>query len=190
MKNDSKMMNGDESLKLITEMIQKTRSNIKQGSFHLLFWGWLILFCSLAEFLLTYFSDFKYPYLVWMLTLPGLIVSLIYGYRTGRKQLVHTYADKLNMWTWYAFIAAMIIVFTLLSDRLNDVLPFILLLAGYATFMSGIIIRFKPLIFGGISFWVFAVIAYFTEPMVAQILFSVAIITGYLIPGYLLRKSK
>ena len=37
------MMTGEESLRIITEMINKTKVNIRQGSFHLLFWGWLIL---------------------------------------------------------------------------------------------------------------------------------------------------
>ena len=52
MENDEKMMTGEESLKIITEMINKTKVNIRQGSFHLLFWGWLIIVCSLSEWLL------------------------------------------------------------------------------------------------------------------------------------------
>src|ERR1035437_5567704 len=41
MENEEKMMTGEESLRIITEMINKTKVNISQGSFHLLFWGWL-----------------------------------------------------------------------------------------------------------------------------------------------------
>ena len=52
MENDEKMMTGEESLKIITEMINRTKVNIRQGSFHLLFWGWLITVCSLSEWLL------------------------------------------------------------------------------------------------------------------------------------------
>jgi hypothetical protein len=39
MENEEKMMTGEESLRIITEMINKTKFNIRQGSFHLLFWG-------------------------------------------------------------------------------------------------------------------------------------------------------
>ena len=53
MENEEKMMTGEESLRIITEMINKTKVNISQGSFHLLFWGWLIIICSLSEWLLT-----------------------------------------------------------------------------------------------------------------------------------------
>ena len=52
MENSEKMMTGEESLRIITDMINKTKINIRQGSFNLLFWGWLIFGCALGEFLL------------------------------------------------------------------------------------------------------------------------------------------
>ncbi|HNR40962.1 MAG TPA: hypothetical protein PKL65_01915 [Bacteroidales bacterium] len=39
-------------------MINRTKVNIRQGSFHLLFWGWLIFFCSLGEYLLVRLTAF------------------------------------------------------------------------------------------------------------------------------------
>ena len=42
METEEKMMTGEESLRIISEMINKTKVNIRQGSFHLLFWGWLV----------------------------------------------------------------------------------------------------------------------------------------------------
>ena len=52
MESEEKVMTGEESLKIITEMINKTKISISQGSFHLLFWGWLIFICSLSEYCL------------------------------------------------------------------------------------------------------------------------------------------
>ena len=52
METDEKVMSGEESLRIISEMINKTKVNISQGSFHLLFWGWLIFVCSLSEYFL------------------------------------------------------------------------------------------------------------------------------------------
>jgi hypothetical protein len=56
MENEEKMMTGEESLRIITEMLNKTRINFRQGSFHLLFWGWLIMICSLSEYFLSRFT--------------------------------------------------------------------------------------------------------------------------------------
>jgi len=189
MENDEKMMTGEESLKIITEMINRTKVNIRQGSFHLLFWGWLITVCSLSEWLIAKLSSYPHPYYVWILVIPGAFVSMIYGAVTGRKAKVQTYADKLYMWTWIGFLFAAIVLFIVQSDRMENVTPYILLLAGFPTFLSGFIVKFKPLIAGGICFWVIAILVHFAGPSLALLGTPVAMFTGYLIPGYMLRNK-
>ncbi|MBE0673060.1 MAG: hypothetical protein IH591_00210 [Bacteroidales bacterium] len=187
MELNERTMTSEESLRIISDMINKTKSNMSQSSFHLLFWGWLIMACSLSEYFLYNFTNFANPWYVWLFVIPGVVVSLTYGFVKGRKERVFTYADMLNMWTWIGFMIAAVILFVLLSDRLESVAPFILLLAGFPTFISGFIIKFRPLVFGGLSFWIISIIANFAGPHVASLSVPLAIITGYLIPGYLLR---
>jgi hypothetical protein len=189
MENDEKMMTGEESLKIITEMINRTKVNIRQGIFHLLFWGWLITVCSLSEWLITNLTHYAHPYYVWILVIPGAFVSMIYGAVTGRKAKVHTYADMLYMWTWIGFLFAAIVLFIVQSDRMENITPYILLLAGFPTFLSGFIVKFKPLIAGGICFWVIAILVHFAGPSLALLGTPVAMLTGYLIPGYMLRNK-
>ena len=189
MENDEKMMTGEESLKIITEMINRTKVNIRQGSFHLLFWGWLITVCSLSEWVITNLTHYAHPYYVWILVIPGAFVSMIYGAVTGRKAKVHTYADMLYMWTWIGFLFAAIVLFIVQSDRMENITPYILLLAGFPTFLSGFIVKFKPLIAGGICFWVIAILVHFAGPSLALLGTPVAMLTGYLIPGYMLRNK-
>jgi hypothetical protein len=189
METDEKVMTGEESLRIISDMINRTKVNIRQGSFHLLFWGWLIFFCSLSEYLLYRFTDIENPWLVWLLVIPGAFVSFIYGYVKGKRSPFHTYADMLYMWTWIGFFISAIVLFIIISDKMESIAPYILMLAAIPTFISGFIVRFYPLIFGGISFWVFALIAYFAGPVVGPLAVPAAMLTGYLIPGYML-KSK
>ncbi|MCX6330138.1 MAG: hypothetical protein NTZ85_11595 [Bacteroidia bacterium] len=191
MENEEKLMTGEESLKIITEMINKTKMNIRQSSFHLLFWGWLILFCSLSEYLLLKLTNYASPWYIWYLVIPGVFVSLIYGFVNGRKEHVHTYAEMVYMWTWMGFlvVAIVLMVYLNLEKRYDLIPPFILLAAGLPTFVSGFIIKFKPLIFGGASFWIFSLIAFFGGPSVAPLTVPVAMLTGYLIPGYMLKRK-
>lgn len=109
----------------------------------------------------------------------------------GKKEHVHTYADMIYMWTWIGFmvIAVILMLFLNLEKRFDLIPPFILLTAGFPTFISGFIIKFKPLIFGGISMWVIALIAYFGGYTIAPLAVPAAMITGYLIPGYLIRRK-
>jgi hypothetical protein len=115
-----------------------------------------------------------------------MFVSIIYGFVTGRKAKVHTYSDMINMWTWLGFMISAIILFIVHSKSMESFPPYILLLAGLPTFVTGWIIRFKPLILGGFAFWVFALVAYFAGPSIAPLAVPVAMLTGYLIPGYML----
>jgi hypothetical protein len=187
MENNEKMMTGEESLRIITDMINRTKVNIQQGSFNLLFWGWLILVCSLADYFVMNFTGYNHHYYVWFLTIPGAFVSMGYGFVTGRKAKVHTYADRLYMWVWIGFLFSFVTLFIIHSKQLGTVSQYILTLVGFAIFISGFIIKFKPLIIGGILFWIIAIIVSFAAPSIAPLGISLAVITGYLIPGYMLK---
>lgn len=189
MENEEKLMTGEESLRIISEMINKTKVNIRQGSFHLLFWGWLLTVCSLSEWLIMKLTSYPHPYYVWFLVIPGAFVSMIYGAVNGRKAKVHTYADILYMWTWIGFLFTAIVLFIVQSDKMENITPYILLLAGLPTFLSGFIVKFKPLIVGGVCFWVIAILVHFAGPTLALLGTPLAMLTGYLIPGYMLRNK-
>ncbi|HCC70411.1 MAG TPA: hypothetical protein DEQ09_04575 [Bacteroidales bacterium] len=190
MENNIKKMSGEESIKIITDMIEKTRCNIKQGSFHLLFWGWLVLICSLTEYLWGQFSNYDKPWIVWLLTVPGVFVSLIYGFNKGKRQTVYTYADRLYMWTWLSFLVSAIILVVLLWGKMQYMGTYILMLAGFPTFLSGVIIKFRALMIGGLCFWALSLVSHFTGPDISPLTVPVAMFTGYLIPGYILKKEE
>ncbi len=187
MEKDGKISSGEESLRIITEMIDKTKVNIVQSSFHLLFWGWLIFACSVSEILIYRFTHFASPWYVWFFVIPGVFISVIYGFQKGRKASVHTYAEMLYAYTWIGFLFATIVLFIIHSHNIESIGKYILMLAGIPTFIGGFVLRFRPLIYGGISFWMFALIAHFGTPVVAALSIPAAMLTGYLIPGYMLK---
>lgn len=189
MGNEEKEMTGEESLKIITEMINKTKMNIRQSSFHLLFWGWLIFICSLSEYLLLTLTDMASPWYVWLLVIPGTFVSVIYGFAKGRKESAWTYATMIYVWTWMGFLVSSVTLFIIVRERMESVAPLILVLAAMPTFISGFILKFRPLIIGAVTFWIFALVAHFGGPSVSGLAVPAAMITGYLIPGYILRRK-
>ena len=191
MENNEKIMSSQESLKIISDMINRTKTNIREASFHLIFWGWLIVVCSLSVYLLYNLTSLENPWFVWLLTIPGVFVSLIYGFVKGSKQTVYTYADRLYMWLWLAFLFTAIILFVFLGfeNRMHTVGPYILMLAAFPTFLSGVIIKFKPLVFGGISIWILSLVGFFAGPSIGPLAVPAAMITGYLIPGYMIKNN-
>lgn len=188
MENEEKVMSGEESLRVITEMINKTRVSITQSSFHLLFWGWLIFACSLSEFLLWKLTDWTNSWYVWLFVIPGVFVSLIYGFVKGKREKVFTYGTTIYVWTWMAFLVSSIIFFIVFPVETVSVSKYMLLIAAMPLFISGTVLRFRPLMWGAVSFWVLALVAHFGGETASGLAMPVAMIAGYLIPGYLLRK--
>jgi hypothetical protein len=91
------------------------------------------------------------------------------------------------MWVWLAFFASFIALLAIHSKNMGAISSYILILAGFATFLSGTIIRFKPLIIGGVLYWIIAVVTSFADPSIAPFGMPLAVTTGYLIPGYMLK---
>ena len=189
MENEENVLTGEESLKIITDMINKTKVNIRQSSFHLLFWGWLIFACSLSEYLLFKFTDFASPWHVWYFVIPGVFVSLIYGFVKGRQETAWTYATMLYVWSWIGFMFSAIVLFIIVWKHMESVAPLILTIAALPTLFSGCILKFRPLIIGAVTFWILALVAHFGGPEISPMAVPAAMLTGYLIPGYILKRK-
>jgi hypothetical protein len=67
-------------------------------------------------------------------------------------------------------------------------------LYGLGTFISGGILKFKPLVFGGIASFVLVALTVFIPALSesfngALLMLAASIIVSYLIPGYMLKRS-
>jgi len=188
MENGEKPMTGEESLRVITDMINKTRVSIAQASFHLLLWGWLIFACSLSEFVLWKYAGWTNSWYVWFAVIAGVIVSFIYGFTSGKKEQVFTYGTRIYVWTWISFFCAAVVFFIVFPFETGSAGKYMLLMAAIPLLISGVILKFRPMMWGAGAFWLLALIAHFGGDIVSGVAMPVAMVTGYLIPGYLLRK--
>ncbi|MBC7588606.1 MAG: hypothetical protein H7178_09625 [Chitinophagaceae bacterium] len=100
-----------------------------------------------------------------------------------------TYTDEVEAYVWIAFSVVMMLTIFLMAknNAFNTMYPMFLVLYGIPTFLSGIVLRFKPLKVGGIICWVLAVIASFVWFEYQLLFLSLAVIAAWIVPGYLLR---
>ena len=185
---DKEILKPEDSLKIIEQMIQRTKGNLHDSSFYFLLWGWIILTINVGQIILDLINYDK-PYFIWFLIIPGIIATWIYGIRNGKKTKATSHLDNINFMIWMAFLACYFTVIIFMKDFNYNVAPLIFILAGNATFLTGIVIKFKPLIWGGFVFLA-GVFAYFLLPIeYFKFISPIAIIFGYLIPGYLLKSQ-
>lgn len=180
----------EKSLTIINEMIEKTRGNFKKNANYFLIWGYVVVLACILHFVLLKFTEFQKPYLAWLIMLIGIIPSTIYSIKQIHSEKVFTHIDRMNVFIWLTFGVSYFIFIAYMSKFNYQVFPFVFLLVGNCVFLSGINMKFKPLIFGGILYWIGTIISFYLNLENLLLLTFVLIIVAYLIPGYMLKHKK
>lgn len=181
----------DQSLQLIRTMIDRTKENMSYNSIYYLVWGWITFIACTGQFILKRIYHYEQHYQVWWLIVIGVLFSVIYSSRQEKKRKVKTYAGESLKYLWIGMGVSYFVLSMILTKIgwNNTVFPFFIMLYGLGTFVSGSIIRFSPLIIGGVIASILAIISAWLE-YDFQILFAAAaILVSYIIPAYLLRKK-
>jgi hypothetical protein len=178
-----------ESLQLIAEVIGRTKENIKEHGFLFLLWGWLIAGASILFFVLHQYTSIKLFFLPFpVLVVIGIIVTLSFYSRRSRSAETYIAYYLKNLWLALG-LGFMVVVVTSLIQA-HAPFTYTILLGGIGTLASGLALRFRPLTVGGILFLLSALGSVFLTDAYAPLLQAVAVLGGYLIPGYLLKYSK
>ncbi len=182
-----------QSLLLIESMINRAKDKFAEDGSMYLLWGWVVFVCSLSQFVLLHFFKYPYHYLVWIIAWIIAIYQAIYTRKKHKYRKVRTYTSYILGYVWITFVIV-IFLLTILMGQLTTgeyythINPILLTIYGMPIFLSGIILRFKPLIIGGIGCWILSIIAMLIVNYDYQFLMiPVAMIIAWIIPGYLLR---
>lgn len=183
-----KEMSPQESLSLISSMIEKTRHTFSDSSHYFLLWGYAVFIACATQFAMIAAGYGEKSNMAWWIIIPALILHFIFAARQSKKEKVSTYISEANAYLWMGIgFSFMVMVFIFAKLSWQNCFPFYVLFYALGTFVSGNLIKFKPLIIGGIiSFVIAAGIAYF-DTKTQVLLAAVSILASYIIPGHLLR---
>ncbi len=181
-----------DSLRLIQSMITKTKQDISDSSIHFLVWGWITFIACTGQFVLKHIFNYEKHYLVWLLTIVGIIFSNWYSFKQEKTRTVKTYIGDSIKHLWIGMAIAYFVLSLILTviGWNRPVFPFFILLYGLGTFISGNIIQFRPLVIGGIMAWVLAIGSVFANYDYQMLFGAGAILVSYIIPAYMLRSRK
>jgi hypothetical protein len=182
-----------QSLQLIQDMISKTRQNLGENRFYFLLWGWVTFLAIVTQFILKVMVAYERHYLVWLITIPAAIVTIIYTVRNHRAPAVRTYVGESMSYLWTGLGISFFILSLIISNSNGgwiNAWPLFILFYGLGTFVSGRILKFPPLVVGGIFNWALAIVCIFVHYDYQLLLAAGAILTSYIIPGHLLGAHK
>jgi hypothetical protein len=187
--SDEKLMTEKESMELITSMINKAKNNFGERGLLYLIWGWVILFCCITNFIGIYFYNYTNIYFVWLIVYLVIIFQIFYLRKLRKARRTKTYTSEINAFVWIVFFICMILMIFICNvfKKYEIINPLLLVLYGMPTFLSGIIIKFKPLIIGAICCWILSAASPFINIDFQLILIATAVIVAWIIPGYLLK---
>lgn len=185
------MKSKENQFKVIEEMIANAKGNLSEGSVFYLLWGWLVIIAASSNYILLSYRNFEMHWLPWMILMPlGGVISMIVGYRMNKNKRVKTYVESALNYLWLGFVITLLMVlFGMAKIGPQKAYPIIILLYGLGTFVSGGIIKFKPLMIGGVLCWLLGSIAFYAPFDLQLIILIIATVLSYLLPAYLLKQK-
>jgi len=192
MENEEKVLNPQESLRIIRETIDLAKNSIREDGFHFLLWGWLVVGASSANYYFSVIAGWppEKAALIWLcMVVVGVPAAFIYEWRRERQEKTENVVRDWYGKVWQAFGISLILIIFLAAYNNASPIPNILVLVGFALFVSGAILRFRPLYFGAIAMWVAAVVCRQLSPEQQLLAQAAATALGYLVPGYMLNQK-
>ncbi len=215
--NDEQQMTEQESLRLITDMIQKAKATPFHGAGNsAILWGSVVGFCGLFAFAQS-FWHFSIRIDVWDLTLLALFTQIYMSIKERRSRVVKTDRQQAidAVWIVYGISIFAVIAYInivpiasvklfaqegiqlLQKDASGNIKPFsiyvlsntsiFMIIYAFPTLVTGIGTNFKPMIYGALACYIFFFISLYTSSTYDQLLCGLAGIGNWLIPGLILR---
>jgi hypothetical protein len=215
---EEKKISEQESLQLITEMIQKAKRSFHDSGTSSILWGSVIALCGLVSFAEMQWN-FYIGFDVWLLALAAIVPQIFITLRERRRRTVLTHNEAVlnHVWMVYSIsIFALVFYFNIVpgvTDRLLALegsritqhsvetgveKPFryfvassgslLLMLYAIPTLITGLTYRFRPMLAGAFFCYLFFAFSLFTATKWDMLFNGLAAIGNWLIPGLLLRR--
>jgi hypothetical protein len=211
MNQQEKQLSEKESLDLIAQMINKAKDAHHDTGVAAIMWGAVIAICSLVRFSEKQFN-YRLPFDIYLLTFLALAPQIYLNIRERKQKKVKAYDDAFMNALWFGFgISIFLLVFInnvmfqnwsnaseVITKATGEPNPFILyeyisafflMLYGIPTFVTGLSMKFRPMLVGGIICWVCCIISLFTPYKADLLLVAFAAIFAWFIPGIILEKD-
>ncbi len=187
-----------DSLNLISETINKVKASYHDTGIGPILWGCVVTFCSLVSF---YAGLKKIDWLfnVWLLTIVAVLPQILISIKEKKQRKFVSYNDAAATVIWITFGFSM---FTI--SMIDNLLRYFnytsihasvyMLIYGFPTIIAGGVCKIKPMLWGGILCWVFALTSTPLKFPYPFLFTAACAIVAWLIPGLIMytkyRKQK
>lgn len=186
-----KEFNEQDSLRVISEMINTARGNLQKGAGkYFILWGYVIFVTTLLHlvFANSQADCNKEADKIWGVAYAiGFIMNFIFALKDRKNVLTLTYTDRIVNSIWIGFgFAASSLGFMFGAKLKFDVYPMILVLYTAALFVSARAYRFQWM-YIPVAICIFCVLSYkFIPTSYFPLPMGIALLSGNIVPGHIL----
>ena len=187
----------EESFVLIQKHISNFKMNYKENAKIFLLWGWIMSLASLSHYVIIRDLIIKEAYeRIQLFSIGNWTVFVLIGFiieyfmNRNKNKKVFSHLDSFSNILWKVTGASIPVTIFISIQLQVPPPPFFLLIMATATTITGLLIKFKPVIIGGIGFFIFAIASSFVQNENTILIMGVALICCYLVPGYFLKYAK
>ena len=192
MEKEDDQLSHRQSFGIIEKMILAAKNEHRKKGDGWLIWGWLLFAASVSSAVLMAIHKGEYIEYIWIgMLLIGLMINFALYQRIKRKNEVTSYVEELlKKFGIGFFISLFVIIAAGYISRNAGAFGYYYILYAFWMFIHGSAIRFRPLIVGAVVNWIAALAIFLMNDFFyVMIISSIAILIGYLVPGYLLRNQ-
>ncbi|MGZ5246739.1 MAG: hypothetical protein ACXWV5_06855 [Flavitalea sp.] len=184
-------MTGEDSLKIIQQMIEVAKDEQSDRGDGWLLWGWILFSVSVISAIFVKTGMGQYIGTTWTAALVvGLVIYFLGNLVVKKKkELTKTYVkDILDRIGTGFFISLFVLVAASFLTNTISAFGYYYVLYAFWMFIHGSVLKFRPLIYGAIINWAAAVSIFMVNDFFyIMVISAIAILLGYIIPGYILR---
>lgn len=184
-------MTGEESFRIIQQMIQVAKDEQSDRGDGWLLWGWILFSVSVISSVFMKTGMGRYVGTAWTAALVLGLVIYFLGHVVvkKKKELSKTYVkDILDRIGTGFFISLFVLVAASFLTNSISAFGYYYVLYAFWMFIYGSVLKFRPLIYGAVINWVAAISIFMIKDFFfIMVISAVAILLGYIIPGYILR---
>jgi hypothetical protein len=183
----------EESLLLISRTIEETKQKIQENGHIIVLWGSITFLVFFLQYFFSLTGLYKKFDIIWTCILfpLGAIYTFLYVRRKGGKRNIPTtiIGRIISTMGWVVGLNLMILGFFFNDDLGKAIAPIFLILFALFIIMTGISIKFKPLIIGGILLNLIGLCTFLVGRDYHGLSMMLGALVGLIIPGILLNRA-
>lgn len=185
---EEKNITEQESLAIIQQMINKSKQQLNDRSKFFFLWGFAVLICAVAQYIMLKML-LTHTQQVWLAMPLIAIIHIVIVLKQQKKEKATTHNNIAISALWTA-LGISFFMLAFFSSRMSfNIFPFLILFYGIGTFVTGRIIQFKPLIFGGIACFFLSILITYIDGAEQLLILALSVVVSYIIPGILLKRE-